>query len=367
MRNPRKINQPKFDVSILKRWLKKKDAIRASAKTTNADRCKLSVARDKVGRYPEMELKLAANVKCLRSLGLPADAHTLKCEAQTIFHELYPRKYPLPDLDSYDHEDTDKGAYPLDFSDRWKTAFVKRNDFSRRKLGSKINKKDKTPGMMIGVQKHHIDCRIFQLSPTPPCYVRDPIYGFTSKKHVFSHDQVSTRILHCTASNKTHSPKWLQQVPLTIANVNEYTIETTRMDEVYDAVMDPTNEKRFCSLNLTLPMDLHDEFKKVKTIYGLKNIHNYPRAHVVFKATKFQTANEWHDQDNRKKGDSSVVVLFQENAWIDTKTHLRGIAEVIGPINEYLGNLKMKGVQFEDNLSSHDRDVIHELGPNSQF
>ena len=64
------------------------------------------------------------------------------------------------------------------------------------------------------------------------------------------------------------------------------------MDEVYDAVMDPNDEKRFCSLNLTLVMDLHDALKKVKSILGLENIYNYPRAHVVFKATKYQTANE---------------------------------------------------------------------------
>ena len=53
-----------------------------------------------------------------------------------------------------------------------------------------------------------------------------------------------------------------------------------------------------------------------------------------------------------------MVVSFQENAWVDTKTHLHGLSEVMGPINEHLGKIKMKGVQFEDNLSSHNREEV---------
>ena len=143
-----------------------------------------------------------------------------------------------------------------------------------------------------------------------------------------------------------------------LANVSDYTIETTGEDEVYDAVMDPKDEKRFCSLNLTLSMDLHDELKKVESITGLENTYNYPKVHVVFKASKFQTADDWHDQEERRQWDPRLVVSFQENAWVDTKTHLHGLSEVMGPINEYLGKVKMRGIQFEDNLSSHNREEV---------
>ena len=81
----------------------------------------------------------------------------------------------------------------------------------------------------------------------------------------------------------------------------------------------------------------------------------------MFKAKKFQTADDWHDQEERQQWDPRVIVSFQENAWVDTVTHLHGLKEVMGPINQYLGNLgdeKMRGVQFEDNLSSHNREEV---------
>ena len=53
-----------------------------------------------------------------------------------------------------------------------------------------------------------------------------------------------------------------------------------------------------------------------------------------------------------------MVVSFQENAWVDTITHLHGLAEVMGPINDYLGKIRMEGVQFEDDLSSHNLDEV---------
>ena len=85
--------------------------------------------------------------------------------------------------------------------------------------------------------------------------------------------------------------------------------------------MSPNDEKRFCSLNLTLPMELHEAIKNVDTIHGLDNIYNYPKAHIVFKAKKFQTADDWHDQEERQQWDPRVIVSFQENAWVDTVTH----------------------------------------------
>ena len=198
MRNPKLFNQPKFDVSILKRWLKDEENIRASAKRICADRRRTAVERQKVGKYPEMELKLVAHIKNYRALGLPVDVHVLKCEARSIFHELHPSKYPKVDLDNYDPADVAKGAYPLEFSNRWKINFMERNNLSHRKIGSKINKKGRTPEMMIEVEKYHLDCRIFQLSPSPPGYIRDPVYGLISKKHGYSHDQVRIYDISCT-------------------------------------------------------------------------------------------------------------------------------------------------------------------------
>ena len=67
---------------------------------------------------------------------------------------------------------------------------MERHTFSRRKLGTKMNNKGATPGMMKDIQEYHLDCRVLQLSLTSISYMRDPDYVFTSPYYVFSHDQV---------------------------------------------------------------------------------------------------------------------------------------------------------------------------------
>ena len=44
--------------------------------------------------------------------------------------------------------------------------------------------------------------------------------------------------------------------------------------------------------------------------------------------------------------------FFQENAWVDPPTHLHGLSEVMGLINEHPGEVKMRGVQIEDKFLS---------------
>ena len=69
-------------------------------------------------------------------------------------------------------------------------------------------------------------------------------------------------------------------MPLIVSKASEHTIETTGIDKVYNSVMNPNDEKRFCDLNLTVPMELREERK------------NFPKVHIVFKASHFQTADE---------------------------------------------------------------------------
>ena len=105
--------------------------------------------------------------------------------------------------------------------------------------------------------------------------------------------------------------------------------------------MNPNDEKRFCTLNSNAPMELREDQK------------NFPKAHIVFKASNFQTAENWYDQEEQNEWDPRVVVSFQENVWVDTPTHLHGLAEVMGLINEHLGEMNMWGVHIEDKLSVH--------------
>ena len=107
-------------------------------------------------------------------------------------------------------------------------------------------------------------------------------------------------------------------MPINVANASEHTIDTTGIDEVYDSVMNPNNERRFCTLNLTVPMELRKDRKK------------FPKAHIDFKASNFQTADGWNDQEECNGWNLRVVVSFQENVWVDTPIQLHGLAEVMG-------------------------------------
>ena len=56
------------------------------------------------------------------------------------------------------------------------------------------------------------------------------------------------------------------------------------------------NKKRFCALNSTVLMELHEDQ------------NNSPKDYIVFKDSNFQTADEWHDQEERNWWDLRVVV-----------------------------------------------------------
>ena len=40
--------------------------------------------------------------------------------------------------------------------------------------------------------------------------------------------------------------------------------------------------------------------------------NNFPKSHINFKASKFQTADDWHDQEERNGWDLRVVVFFRK-------------------------------------------------------
>ena len=65
--------------------------------------------------------------------------------------------------------------------------------------------------------------------------------------------------------------------------------------------------KRFCSLNLTIPMEVKDD------------LSNVVRPHIIFRATKFTRGEDWNQKDKdgkleRDLWDKRVDVSFQQNA-----------------------------------------------------
>ena len=65
------------------------------------------------------------------------------------------------------------------------------------------------------------------------------------------------------------------QVPMALASSYSSTIDDTNKDVIWDATFDAEDVKRFCTLNLTIPMEVYD------------NLSNLVRPHLVFKATHF--------------------------------------------------------------------------------
>ena len=65
------------------------------------------------------------------------------------------------------------------------------------------------------------------------------------------------------------------QVPMALAAQYATTIEDKNKDVIWDSTYDSSDVKRFCTLNLTIPMEVQE------------NLGNIMKPHLVFKATRF--------------------------------------------------------------------------------
>ena len=66
--------------------------------------------------------------------------------------------------------------------------------------------------------------------------------------------------------------------------------------------------KRFCTLNLIVPMRTKDDFS------------NVPKPHIIFTASEFKPGDEWIKAE-RDLWAPDVIVSFQENAWVDSREY----------------------------------------------
>lgn len=126
---------------------------------------------------------------------------------------------------------------------------------------------------------------------------------------------------------------------------NGRTIDDKGSIEVYDAVGNDSDTKRFCTLNLFGGMMLRGDMA------------NQVKPHLVFSASKFRAGEDW-DEEERLQWDPGVIVSFQENAWVDAQTHKYGLEKILRPVNDHLEEVGMKGLVIEDNLSSHKTDDV---------
>ena len=70
---------------------------------------------------------------------------------------------------------------------------------------------------------------------------------------------------------------------------------------------------------------------------------NQTKPHFVFRGA-FKDGDDWRDKDEKDQWDPRVVVTFQDNAWIDGKSHMLFLEKVLGPANTRLKDLGLKGV-----------------------
>ena len=80
---------------------------------------------------------------------------------------------------------------------------------------------------------------------------------------------------------------------------------------------------------------------------------------VIFKATNFTRGEDWTGKAadkitfERDLWDDRTRVVFQENAWCDSRAYEFILEKQWGPFNEVLLVLGLKGVLFRDGLSSY--------------
>ena len=97
------------------------------------------------------------------------------------------------------------------------------------------------------------------------------------------------------------------QVPMAMARSYSTTVDDKNNDIIQDATFDSEDVKRFCTLNLTIPMTVEDDLR------------NLVRPHLVFKATNFKAGENQEKktkegQLERELQDERVDVSFQANA-----------------------------------------------------
>ena len=128
--------RPKFQAKRLRDWLAERQEIEESARQQDSDRRNIAVPRQSTGQYPEMEHRLAQRIRCFRENGLVVHTWMVVMEGKMLLHELLPEKFPAPRFD-----DGDDANFSFKFSRTWMDAFFVRFDFTRRTIGTKMNKK----------------------------------------------------------------------------------------------------------------------------------------------------------------------------------------------------------------------------------
>jgi hypothetical protein len=142
------------------------------------------------------------------------------------------------------------------------------------------------------------------------------------------------------------------QVPIMGGATRSHTVESKGAKHVFDGAGGEKNKYLMFSLNLTIPMKVRWEVDDTLPDVGhgpLKPI-NLPKAHLVCKAAHFCTAAEF--KGKKAKGElpehelyhPMCLVSFQENAWVDGKTHVHNVTEELAPVQRRIAKVHSEDI-----------------------
>lgn len=299
----RKFGRPLFSRTSMRRIVHKEAEIRAAGGTKRLTKM---VSLGRTGAFPEMEFELDRWIDLTRRAGIPVQFWMLAMQGKKILRKVTPAQF-------------DGDVCRFKFSKGWAYAFMTRFALSRRKMThrSKVNPNSDTNLKTIAA--FHMDTRILQRSAS-----NDPLYGLAPPWAVFNRDQVPIELLGESAT----------------------TIDNRGARHVWVGVGDEADAKRFCSLDLMIPMEV------------LADLSNLPKPHIVFRASAFKAGSDWtgltaSGELERDCWHVGVIVSFQKCAWVDTATNVYGMKQ-LAELRDHLISLGAKiAVKFEDNQSAH--------------
>ena len=265
------------------------------------------------GAYPGMEVSLALWIRQLRAIGFPCETFMVDIEAKEIFKKLYPQHC------------NEAGEPTFKFSQTWRTGFFTRHGFTLRKVTTKSASARMPDKVNEVVAAFHKQMRTLQMSGD-----RDPVYGFCEPWKVWNHDQV----------------------PIALAAASLTTAENVGSDVVFDSTSKGSDSKRFCTLNLFIPMLC----VMPDVAAGIRG--NYSRPCVMFQA-KEKEGDDWFDEAEREKwGDCHVT--FNPHAWADQEQSRLALINWSQDLGFGTGtdSVEYAGVFTEDNLGSHKTPML---------
>ena len=128
---------------------------------------------------------------------------------------------------------------------------------------------------------------------------------------------------HALQSSQVNHLRWgftepffvctLDQIPIALCPSHVTTVEHKGVTDVYDCANTNKDVYRFCNLNLAGHMKLNDDKS------------NLTKAHILFQVTSFKEGKYWGDKDDVAKWNTRVIILFQENTWVEARTRIYGL------------------------------------------